>query len=78
MKTAVSVPDEIFESAERRATQRGVTRSALCAQALEAFLNANEIDPLTEAINRVADHQVDTRLDPALKRLQNVTLERHG
>lgn len=78
MKTAVSLPDEIFESAERLATQRGVTRSALYAQALEAFLNANEIDPLTEAINRVADHQVDTRLDPALKRLQNVTLERHG
>lgn len=78
MKTAVSVPDEIFESAERLATQRGVTRSALYAQALEAFLNANEIDPLTEAINRVADHQVDTRLDPALKHLQNVTLERHG
>lgn len=78
MKTAVSVPDEIFESAERLATQRGVTRSALYAQALEAFLNANEIDPLIEAINRIADHQVDTRLDPALKRLQNVTLERHG
>ena len=74
----MSLPNEIFESAERLATQRGVTRSALYAQALEAFLNANEIDPLTEAINRVADHQVDTRLDPALKRLQNVTLERHG
>ena len=77
MKTAVSLPDEIFESAERLATQRGLTRSALYAQALEAFLNANEIDPLTEAINRVADG-VDTRLDPALKRLQNTTLERHG
>ena len=77
MKTAVSLPDEIFEAAERLATQRGLTRSALYAQALEAFLNANGIDPLTEAINRVADG-VDTRLDPALKRLQNVTLERHG
>ena len=77
MKTAVSLPDEIFESAERFATQRGLTRSALYAQALEAFLSANEIDPLTEAINRVAD-QVDTRLDSNLKRLQNVTLERHG
>ena len=77
MKTAVSLPDEIFESAERLATQRGLTRSALYAQALEAFLNANGIDPLTEAINRVADG-VDTHLDPALKRLQNATLERHG
>jgi predicted DNA-binding protein len=77
MKTAVSLPDEIFESAERLATQRGLTRSALYAQALEAFLKANEIDPLTEAINRVAD-EVDTRLDPVLKRLQNASLEGSG
>ena len=69
------MPDEIFESAERLATQRGLTRSALYIQALEAFLSANEIDPLTEAINRVTD-EMDTRLDPVLKHLQNVTLER--
>ena len=34
------------------------------------------IDPLTEAINRIAD-QVDTRLEPGLKRLRDATLERH-
>ncbi len=77
MKTAVSLPDEVFEAAERLARERGLTRSALYAQALGAFLEANEIDPLTEAINRVAD-RVDTRLDPGLKRLQRATLERHG
>ena len=77
MKTAVSLPDAIFESAERLATQRGLTRSALYAQALEAFLEINQIDPLTEAINRVTD-QTDTRLEPDLKHLQQITLERHG
>jgi predicted transcriptional regulator len=77
MKTAVSLPDEVFEAAERLAKERGLTRSALYVQALEAFLEANEIDALTEAINRVAD-RVDTRLEPGLKRLQRVTLERHG
>jgi metal-responsive CopG/Arc/MetJ family transcriptional regulator len=77
MKTAVSLPDEVFEAAERLAKERGLTRSALYAQALGAFLEANEIDPLTEAINRVAD-RVDTHLDPGLKRLQRATLERHG
>ena len=77
MKTAVSLPDEVFEAAERLAKERGLTRSALYAQALEAFLESNEIDPLTEAINRVAD-RVDTHLDPGLQRLQRVTFERHG
>jgi metal-responsive CopG/Arc/MetJ family transcriptional regulator len=77
MKTAVSLPDEVFEAAERLARERGLTRSALYVQALEAFLQANEIDPLTEAINRVAD-RVDTRLEPELERLQAATLRRHG
>jgi hypothetical protein len=76
VKTAVSLPDEVFQAAERLARERGLTRSSLYAQALEAFLEANEIDPLTEAINRVAD-RVDTRLEPGLKRLQEATLERH-
>jgi hypothetical protein len=42
----------------------------------EVSLESNEIDPLTEVINQVVD-QVDTRLEPGLKRLQDVTLERH-
>jgi hypothetical protein len=77
MKTAVSLPNEVFEAAERFAKERGLTRSAVYAQALESFLETNQIDPLTEAINRVAD-RVDTRLDSGLKRLQGATLERHG
>jgi hypothetical protein len=46
-------------------------------RSLEASLETNEIDPLTEAINRVVDC-VDTRLDPGLKRLQETSLERNG
>lgn len=42
----------------------------------EVSIELNQIDPLTEAINRVAD-QVDTRLEPGLKRLRDATLERH-
>jgi predicted transcriptional regulator len=77
VKTAVSLPNEVFEAAERFAKERGLTRSAVYAQALEMFLEINHIDPLTEAINRVAD-RVDTRLDSGLKRIQGATLERHG
>jgi antitoxin HicB len=42
----------------------------------EVFLESNQIDSLTEAVNQVAD-QVDTRLEPGLKRLQDATLKRH-
>jgi hypothetical protein len=42
----------------------------------EALLELNQIDPLTKAVNQVAD-QVDTRLEPGMKRLQDATLERH-
>ncbi|MFK7600692.1 ChpI protein [Deinococcus sp. SM5_A1] len=77
MKTAVSLPDEVFDAAERFARERGLTRSALYAQAIGAFLEIHEIDPLTEAINRVAD-RTDTRLDPGLTELQRATLKRHG
>jgi hypothetical protein len=43
---------------------------------LKRLAHQDEIDPLTEAINQVAD-QVDTRLEPGLKRLRDATLERH-
>ncbi len=76
MKTEVLVPDEVFVAAERFAQERGLTRNDLFTQALEAFLETHDIDPLTEAINRVAD-RVDTRLDTELERLQTITLKRH-
>jgi hypothetical protein len=42
----------------------------------EVFLESNQFDPLVEAINQVAG-QVDTRLEPGLKRLRDATLERN-
>lgn len=77
MKTAVSLPDEVFQAAEHFAHERGLTRSALYSQAIATFLKQNDIDPLTEAINRVAD-TVDTGLESSLNRLQGETIKRHG
>ena len=38
MKTAVSIPDDLFAAAEKAAKRRGCTRSGLYAEALTAFL----------------------------------------
>jgi N-acetylglutamate synthase-like GNAT family acetyltransferase len=38
MKTAISIPDRLFETAERTARQMGIPRSQLYVLALEEFL----------------------------------------
>ena len=53
MKTAVSIPDELFDQADRFAAETGRSRSQLYADALRSFLQESEGDPVTAALNRV-------------------------
>ncbi len=55
MKTAVSLPDELFQHAERFAAGRGLSRSGLYAAALQSYLSEREPDgdPVTVALNEV-------------------------
>ena len=69
MKTAVSIPDEIFGEAERLAAELGLSRSALYARALEAILREHGESELLADINAVCA-RVDTSLDPRLSRIE--------
>jgi hypothetical protein len=40
MKTAISVPDDVFEQAERAAKRLGLSRSELFTRAVRAFLDS--------------------------------------
>ena len=53
MKTAISVPDRIFRSAEAFAKRRGLTRSQLFATAVSEYLARHQAKQVTEQINRV-------------------------
>jgi metal-responsive CopG/Arc/MetJ family transcriptional regulator len=67
VKTAVSIPTRLFEKAERRARQLGISRSKLYAQALEKLLRDDEEESeLTRELNEVFK-DVDASLDPAWK-----------
>lgn len=55
MKTAVSVPDALFEIAERHARQTKKSRSQLYAEALAEYLARHVPDEVTEAMNEVMD-----------------------
>lgn len=53
MKTAVSLPDELFEQANRHARRVGKSRSQLFREALKDYLARHAPDEVTEAIDRV-------------------------
>ena len=52
MKTAVSVPDAIYDDAERLARRLGTSRSGLYARALAEFLARHSPAEVTEALDR--------------------------
>jgi metal-responsive CopG/Arc/MetJ family transcriptional regulator len=53
MKTAVSIPDDVFKGAERLARRTRKSRSQLFSDALREYVARHAGDELTEAMDRV-------------------------
>ena len=53
MKTAISVPDEIFDEAERLAKRLRVSRSQLYSRALAELLARHNPDAITHALDQM-------------------------
>ena len=69
VKTAISIPDEIFEAAEELAERLGVSRSELYATAVAEYVAAQRSRGVTARLNEVyADES--SSLDTALQRAQ--------
>ncbi len=77
MKTAVSIPDDLFASAETLGKRLGVSRSRLYATALAEFIAKHRGRKVTEQLDAVYE-RADSRLDPALRRLQARSLQRNA
>lgn len=73
MKIALSIPDDLFDSAETLGKKLGVSRSRLYATALAEFLAKHRGRKTTDRLNAVYSSQ-DSRLDPRLRRLQGRSL----
>lgn len=69
MKTATSIPEELFESAEEFARGRGMSRSELYATALRHYLGKHRGEVITKRLDEIYDGELDS-LDPAVYRLQ--------
>jgi metal-responsive CopG/Arc/MetJ family transcriptional regulator len=75
MKVALSIPDELFESADTLAKRLGVSRSRLYATALADFLAKHRGRRVTDRLNTVYGTE-ESRLEPRVRRLQRRSLER--
>ena len=68
MKTAVSLPDPIFQEAEQLAKRLRVPRSRLYATAIASFVKQHRRKGITEALNEVyAADAEQSKLDPVLQ-----------
>ena len=75
MKTAISIPDQIFEDAERLARRVKTTRSALYSRALKEFVTRHAPDRVTEAMDRACS-DLGQPSDAALAAVARRTLRR--
>ena len=75
MKTAVSIPDEVFDDAERLARRMRKSRSRLYAEAVAEYVNRHDPDAVTDAMNHVIEH-VGAEPDLAWQAAARATLER--
>ena len=73
MKTAISLPDDLFASAEALAERLGVSRSALFATALAEYVAKNQGRKITARLDAVYADEPAV-LDPVLRRAQSKVL----
>lgn len=53
MKSAISIPDDLFDQADALADRLGVSRSELYRRAVSYYLKLHDDDQVTEALNEV-------------------------
>jgi antitoxin MazE6 len=75
MKTAVSLPNHVFERAERLARRLKKSRSRLYGEAIAEYVARHDPEAVTEAMNRIAG-EVETKPDPFSAEAARAVLER--
>jgi metal-responsive CopG/Arc/MetJ family transcriptional regulator len=75
MKTAVSIPDDVFEGAQRLARRTKRSRSRVFSDALREYLARHSPEEVTEAMNRACS-EIGELEDPFVASATRRILER--
>ena len=77
MKTAISIPDEVFDAAEQVARILGVSRSELYATAVREFVERHRREDVTAKLDEVySENEAYSLLDSRLEILQTHSIEK--
>ena len=77
MKTAISIPDEIYHSADQLAKRLGVSRSELYSKAVLNYINAHKHDAVTKALDQIYAKE-KSEIDPVINVMQLGSLPKEG
>jgi metal-responsive CopG/Arc/MetJ family transcriptional regulator len=75
MKTAIPLPDALYEAAELLAGRLGVSRSRLYANALEEYIGRHNARRVTERLNAIFGAEASS-IDRAVAAAQTEVLKR--
>jgi metal-responsive CopG/Arc/MetJ family transcriptional regulator len=75
MKTAISLPNDLFAAANALARKLGVSRSRLVAEALQEYVTKHRGNRVTERLNEVYATE-NSALDKSMRSTQRRTLKR--
>lgn len=75
MKTAISIPNDIFDAAESLARRLNLSRSELYARAVADYLRRQQADDVRTRLDAVYAEQ-ESQLDPVLAAMQRASLGR--
>lgn len=73
MKTAISIPDNVFRSADTMAKRMGVSRSQLYSKAMEEFLARHRSKQVTARLDDIYSEE-DSSIAPELTKAQMKTV----
>ncbi len=75
MKTAISIPDKLFQSADQYAKNHGVSRSKLYAQAVAQFIEKHSTEYITKQLDEVYSNQ-SAEINGTISSLQFNSIEK--
>lgn len=70
MKTAISIPDPVFKTAERLAKRLGLSRSELYVRAISSYVDVHRNQKVTDLLNEVYSDVDNQGLEAGFKRAQ--------
>lgn len=75
MKTAISIPDDVFASAEQFAKRQHLSRSELYTRAVSEYVEEHKTMMVREKLDEIYSSEKPAQLDPALNQLQNKAIQ---